>query len=91
MKTQKTLKMCSMKTIICSLNFVFFVFFMFFRKKKKNGNEIYFHFIVFENIKQFSKIVNKHALGNRKENSEENKKLILYVYSNSFYLFPFII
>ena len=64
LKTQKTSKRCYVKTLICFLNIVFF---MYFRKKKNKGKSNIFIFIfldllVFENIKQFSKTVNKHTL-----------------------------
>ena len=66
--------MCFLKDLLCSLNFAFFfVFFMFFGNKtlkKKNNPETKHDFSislvlhVFENIKQFSKTVNKQALYN---------------------------
>ena len=66
--------MCLQKDLLCSLNLAFFVFFfMFFRKKtlkkkKQSGTKHDFSISlvlhVFENIKQFSKTVNKQALYN---------------------------
>ena len=59
---ERTPKMCFLKTLLCFLNLVFFLHFLCFNKKNKLENKhVVLVILIFENIKQFLKTVNKQT------------------------------